>query len=84
MAIIVKIKNKKQEKAVTDFLNDKEIEFLNILEEDAAIYRTALKKKYTVKENKILKNIEQSVDFVKQYRKGKVKAKPFNQLLNEL
>ncbi len=26
MAIIVKIKNKKQEKAVTDFLNDKEIE----------------------------------------------------------
>jgi hypothetical protein len=84
MAIIVKIKNKKQEKAVTDFLNDKDIEFQNILEEDAAVYKTTPKKTYTTKEKKILKSIGESVDFVKQYRKGKTKAKSFNQLMNEL
>ena len=32
----------------------------------------------------VFKNIEASVEFVKQYEKGKTKAKSFQQLLNEL
>jgi hypothetical protein len=84
VAIIVKIKNKKQKKAVTDFLNDSGIEFQNISEEDVAIYRTISKKIFTAKEKEILKDIEDAADFTKQYQKVKARAKSFNQLLNEL
>ena len=38
----------------------------------------------TVRKKEILDGIEASVRFVKDYEKGKVKAKPFQQLLNEL
>ena len=79
MAIIVRIKNKKQGKLVTDFLNDKGVEFQNILEED-----TTSKKTYTAKEKKILKGIAQSVDFTKQYQKVKDREKSLSQLLDEL
>lgn len=41
-------------------------------------------KKLTSKENKILRDLEKSVDFVKDYKKGKVKAKSIKQLLDEL
>ncbi|MEP6596790.1 MAG: hypothetical protein ABJA71_12635 [Ginsengibacter sp.] len=36
------------------------------------------------RKKEILDGIEESVRFVKEYEKGKVKAKPFQQLLNEL
>ena len=36
------------------------------------------------RKKEVLKGIEESVDFIKQYEKGKTKAKPFQQLLNEL
>lgn len=84
MAIIVNIKTKKQEKVVKEFLNELDIEFQTIAEEDAATYKTAPKKPLTQKEKKILKDIDQSVDFVIKYKKGKLKAKSLNQLLNEL
>jgi hypothetical protein len=83
MALIVKTKTKKQEKVVRDFLNDLDIEFLSVVEEDPAPYKT-VKKPLTAKEKKILKEIDQSVDFVNKYKKGKTKAKSLNQLLNEL
>ena len=84
MAIMVKIKNKKQEKAVKDFLNENDVEFQTIAEEDEPLYKTTIKKSLTAKERKVLKDIEQSVDFVNKYKKGKTKAKAFNQLMNEL
>ena len=84
MAIVVNIKTKKQEKVVKEFLNELDIEFQTIAEEDVALYKTTPKKPLTQKEKKILKDIDHSVDFVNKYKKGKVKAKSLNQLLNEL
>ncbi len=84
MAIIVNIKTKKQEKVVKEFLNELDIEFQTIAEEDAAPYKTTPKKLLMQKEKKILKGLNQSIDFVNKYKKGKTKAKPLNQLLNEL
>ncbi|MEJ0101205.1 MAG: hypothetical protein WDO19_01015 [Bacteroidota bacterium] len=69
MAIIVKTKSKKQEKAVTDFLNEKGIKFQNIFEENAAISKTTPKKSFTAKEKEILKDIEQAVGFQNNTRK---------------
>lgn len=82
MKVIVNPKTKKQEKAVKTFLADLDIEF-TVAAEDAAIYKTTTSKKLTAKEKKILDNLDQSVDYVNNYRKGKTKAKSLNQLLNE-
>ncbi len=93
MAIIVNIKNKKQEKAVTDFLNDKEIEFKNVLEEDAAIYKTTPQKSYTRLMNRLSKyeqmlnlksDLTQSLEEVKKMRQGKIKKQPLQDFLNKL
>lgn len=84
MAIIVKTKSKKQEKAVKDFLNNHDIEFQTYAAEEAAPYIIKSSKKKTAKEKQILNNLDQSVDFVNKYKKGKIKSKSFNQLLNEL
>jgi uncharacterized protein YktB (UPF0637 family) len=71
------------EKVVKTFLDDLDIEF-SIVEEEAAVYKTSPAKQLTKKEKQILENLSKSVDFVNKHRKGKVKAKPFNQFLNEL
>lgn len=84
MAIIVNIKTKKQEKVVKEFLNELDIEFQTIAEEDAAPYKTTSKKPLTQGKKKILKDLDQSVDFVNKYKKDKTKVKSLNQLLNEL
>ncbi|HEX7902590.1 MAG TPA: hypothetical protein VF487_01845 [Chitinophagaceae bacterium] len=84
MAILVNIKTKKQEKAVKNFLNELDIEFQTLAGEDAAPYKTAPGKSLTPKEKKILSNLDQSVDFVNKYERGKTKAKSLKQLLNEL
>lgn len=83
MKMIVKPKTKKQEKAVKEFLADLDIEF-TIAAEDAATYKTNPTKKISQKEKKILANLDKSVDFVNNYKKGKTKTKSFNQLMNEL
>jgi hypothetical protein len=83
MKMIVNTKTKKQEKAVKDFLGNLDVEF-SIVEEEAAVYKKSPAKQLTKKERQILENLSQSVDFVNKHRKGKVKAKPFNQFLNEL
>ena len=81
--MIVNTKTKKQEKAIKDFLDDHDIEF-SMVEEEAAVYKTSSTKKLTKKEKQILDDLSQSVDFVNRQRKGKLKAKPLNQFLNEL
>jgi hypothetical protein len=83
MALIVKIKTKKQEKAVKEFLAENDIEFQTLVEEDAAPYKTRTTKPLTPKEKKILTNLDQSVEFVNKYKKGKTKAQSLNHL-NEL
>ncbi|HEX7846264.1 MAG TPA: hypothetical protein VF476_10735 [Chitinophagaceae bacterium] len=83
MKLIVKPKTKKQEKAVKAFLDNLNVEF-TIAEEEAAVYKTILKKQKTKKEKQILDGLSQSVEFAKKFTKGKVKAKSINQLLNEL
>jgi hypothetical protein len=84
MALIVKIKSKKQEKAVKDFLAENDIDFQTIAEEDVAPYITKTRKQSGRKAKQILTDLDKSVEFVNKYRKGKVKAKSLNQLLNEL
>jgi hypothetical protein len=42
------------------------------------------KKKITTAEKRILKDIEESVEFIKDFKKGLAKAKPMSQLLSEL
>ncbi len=84
MAIIVKAKTRKQEKVVKDFLNQLDIEFQTIAEEDEAPYKIISKKPLTPKEKKILKGLDDSVDFVNKFKEGKTKGKSLNQLLNDL
>jgi len=84
MKLIVKPKTKKEEKAIKTFLEDHSIDYLK-LEEDAAVYEKASKTKpLTKKEKKILQSLDESIDFVNKYKKGKVKTKSLNELLNEL
>ncbi len=81
--MIVNTKSKKQEKVITTFLEDQDIEF-TMLEEEAAVYKKTPPKQLSKKEKEILENLSKSVEFVNKHRKGKVKAKPFNQFMNEL
>lgn len=83
MKMIVNTKSKRQEKAVKTFLEDLDIEF-SMVKEETPVYKTSSPKHLTKKEKQILDNLSQSVDFVNKHRKGKVKAKPLNRLLNEL
>lgn len=83
MKIIVNTKSKKQEKVIKAFLEDFDIPF-TMVEEETAVYKTSPTKQLTKKEKQILENLSQSVDFVNKHKKGKVKAKPLNQFLNEL
>lgn len=83
MKLIVNTKSKKQERVVKAFLHDLDIKF-SIVEEEAAVYKTSPVKQLTKKEKEILGNLSKSVDFVNKHRNGKVKAKPFNQFLDEL
>ena len=82
MKMIVNTKSKKEEKVIKNFLENLDIEFTTV-EEDTAVYKTT-SKKLNKKEKQILENLSQSVDFVNKHRKGKVKARPLNQFLNEL
>lgn len=81
--MIVNTKSRKQEKVIKAFLAEQDIAF-TMVEEDAAVYKTTPAKKLSKKETQILENLSKSVDFVNKHRKGKVKAKPFSQFLNEL
>lgn len=72
--LILKVKDKKKMPFLKQLL--KHMDFVEVVERPA--------KKLTAREKEILDDIEESVDFIKKYNKGEVKAKPFKQLLNEL
>lgn len=84
MGLIVKQKTKQQEKVVKAFLTSLDIDFQSMAEEEAASYKKTTLPKPTQKEKEILGNLEESVAFVKRYKKGKTKTKSLNQLLDEL
>lgn len=75
MRLIINTKTKKEEKVVKDFLTSRDIDFQTKAEEDAAPYKSKPKKTLSQKEKNILNNLDESVDFVKKYKKGKTKAK---------
>jgi hypothetical protein len=52
----------------------KQMDFVEILEH----------RKLTPKEKRILDELDKAADFVNKYNRGKAKAKPINQVLNEL
>jgi len=83
MKLIVTLKNKKQEKAVKEFLGASAIDF-TIAEEEPTLYKMTTKKTYSKKEKKILEQLDKSVDFVNKFKKGKTRTKSLKQLLNEL
>lgn len=83
MKLIVKPHSKKQEKTVKQFLDEHNVAF-TVVNEEQAVYKTNPKKQLTKKEKEILDNLSQSVDFAKKYNKRKSTTKSINQLLNEL
>lgn len=72
--LILKIKDKKKVPFLKKLL--KQMDFVEVI--DPASKKSKSKKK------EILDGIEESVEFIKKYNKGEVKAKPFKQLLDEL
>ncbi len=72
--LILKVKNKNKIPFIKELLNH--LSFVEIVETNP--------KKSQRKKKKILKDIDESIDFISEYEKGKVKAKSFNQLMNEL
>ncbi len=87
MTLIVKTKTKQEEKVVRAFLKSLSIGF-HAEAKGKTLYNAMQKrnaaKLLTAKEKKILRNLSDSVDFVRKYQKGKVKTKSLNQLLDEL
>lgn len=70
--ILLNIKDKSKIPFLTELLGH--LDFVEIVEP-----RT-----YSEKEQEILNDLEESADFVNEYKKGNIDAKSFNQLLNEL
>lgn len=72
--LILNVKDKSKIPFLRQLL--KHLDFIEIAEDTA--------KKKALKKKEILDDIEESVDFIRRYNKGEVKAKPFKQLLDEL
>ncbi len=72
--IILKIKNKKKVPFLKELL--KQFDFVEIIDSSS--------KKRKSRKEEILDGIEESVEFIKKYNRGEVKAKSFKQLMDEL
>ncbi|MBS1620699.1 MAG: hypothetical protein JST10_10210 [Bacteroidetes bacterium] len=83
MKLIVHPKSKAQEKLIKNFLDDLNIGF-SVVEEEQVSYSKRRTKSKRNKTREILDDLDKSVDFVNKVKKGKVKAKSLKQLLNEL
>ncbi len=85
--IIVKTKNKKQEKAVKAFLKSQDIDYSSVVPEEAAAYRTkkdTRPKKNSKAKEKLISEIKEAVRQVNLIKQGKLKARPVQELLDEL
>ncbi len=85
--IVVKIKNKKQEKAVTTFLEDNAIDYNLMVQDEKTTYtpkkRASLKKNSKAKK-KLINEIKEAVKFINLVKQGKRKGRPVQELLDEL
>ena len=72
--LILNIKKKNKLPFLKELL--KHMEFVKIIETSS--------KKNTSRKKQLLNEIDEAVDFVNKYKAGRVKAKAFNQLLDEL
>ena len=72
--LILNIKKRSKLAFLKELLN--EMSFVEVIDPS--------KQKITAKEKQLLIDIEESVEFIKNYKKGKVKAKSINELLDEL
>jgi hypothetical protein len=59
-------------------------EVLSAFDEYVEVIEKPHAKKLTAKEKKFLVELDESVQFVNSYKKGKTKNKSFKQMLNEL
>lgn len=85
--IIVKTKNKKQEKVVKDFLESRAIDYCSVTQEDAAVYttkKTVKHKKTSKAKEKLIAEIKEAVRQINLIKQGKLKARPVQELLDEL
>jgi hypothetical protein len=85
--IIVKAKNKKQEKAVKEFLESRDIDYSSVVQEDAVVYKTRKKvrpEKNSKAKEKLIAEIKEAVKQVNLIKQGKLKARPVQELLDEL
>jgi hypothetical protein len=85
--IIVKTKNKKQEKVVKDFLESRAIDYSSVVQEDAAVYTTkkiVRRKKNSKAKEKLIAEIKEAVRQINLIKQGKLKARPVQELLDEL
>lgn len=85
--IIIKTKNKKQEKAVKYFLESQDIDYCSVVQEDAAVYtikKTARPKKNSKAKQRLIAEIKEAVAYINLVKQGKRKAMPAKQLLDEL
>lgn len=72
--LILNIKKRSKIPFLKELLN--EMSFVEVIDPS--------KQKITFKEKQLLTDIEESVGFINNYKKGKVKAKSINELLDEL
>lgn len=72
--LILNIKKRSKVPFLKELLN--EMSFVEVIDPS--------KQKITLKEKQLLTDIEESVEFINNYKKGKVKAKSINELLDEL
>ena len=73
--IILKIKNKKKIPFLKELSN--QFDFVKVVNPRS-------KKSNPSKKKEILDGVEESVEFIKKYNRGEVKAKSFKQLMDEL
>lgn len=86
--IIITPKNKKEKKLVIEFLDKHAIQYRIqedqfVVEEDAAPYKTRKTGKQSNKQ-KLLLDLQEAVDELKQIKKGNLKGKSAKDLLDEL
>jgi uncharacterized protein YoxC len=72
--LILNIKNRSKVPFLKELL--KQMEFVEVIDPQT--------KKLTTKEKQLLRDIDESVDFINNFKKSRTKAKSINQLLDEL
>lgn len=72
--LILNVKKRSKLPFLKELLN--EMSFVEVIDPST--------QKVTPKEKQLLTDIEESIEFIKNYRKGKAEARSINELLNEL